>query len=150
MLISLNFYFCYNNLLILKIIYIKGMKENGKQERREDIFSKAVRAGKRTYFFDVKETRNGQQYITITESKKRFNQEEGKFYFEKHKIFLYQEDFDKFSDGLKTVIDFIETGVVPDEDVENHENEDELQASSSVDVNFEDLGNEEVKEETKE
>jgi phosphomannomutase len=118
------------------------MKENGKQERREDIFSKAVRAGKRTYFFDVKETRNGQRYITITESKKRFNQDEGKFYFEKHKIFLYKEDFDKFSDGLKTVIDFIETGVVPEEEVaETHETDDELK--STVDVSFEDLGNEE-------
>ena len=123
---------------------VNRMKENGNQERREDIFSKAVRAGKRTYFFDVKETRNGQQYLTITESKKRFNQEEGKFYFEKHKIFLYREDFEKFSDGLKTVIDFIETGVVPEEEVaeENHENGDsELKAS--VDVNFEDLGNDE-------
>ncbi len=119
------------------------MKENGNQERREDIFSKAVRAGKRTYFFDVKETRNGQKYITITESKKRFNQEEGKFYFEKHKIFLYGEDFEKFSDGLKTVIDFIETGVVPEEEVaeEKHEADDELK--SSVDVNFEDLGKDE-------
>ena len=119
------------------------MKENGNQERREDIFSKAVRAGKRTYFFDVKETRNGQKYITITESKKRFNQEEGKFYFEKHKIFLYGEDFEKFSDGLKTVIDFIETGEVPEEEVaeEKHDADDELK--SSVDVNFEDLGKDE-------
>ncbi len=120
------------------------MKENGKQERREDIFSKAVRAGKRTYFFDVKETRNGQKYITITESKKRFNQEEGKFYFEKHKIFLYREDFEKFTDGLKTVVDFIETGVVPEEEVaETHNSGDELAASASVDVSFEDLGNDE-------
>ncbi len=122
------------------------MKENGKQERREDIFSKAVRAGKRTYFFDVKETRNGQRYITITESKKRFNQEDGKFFFEKHKIFLYREDFEKFADGLKTVVDFIETGVVPEEEVKENEQAGETstdELSGSVDVSFEDLGNEE-------
>jgi len=119
------------------------MKENGNQERREDIFSKAVRAGKRTYFFDVKETRNGQKYITITESKKRFNQEEGKFYFEKHKIFLYGEDFEKFSNGLKTVIDFIETGIVPEEEVAEEKQETDDELKSSVDVSFEDLGKDE-------
>jgi phosphomannomutase len=126
------------------------MKENGKSERREDIFSKAVRAGKRTYFFDVKETRNGQKYITITESKKRFNQDEGKFYFEKHKIFLYKEDFEKFTDGLKTVVDFIETGVVPEEENEETQAADaDDSLNSTVDVSFEDLGND-TEEETKE
>jgi hypothetical protein len=120
------------------------MKENGKQERKEDIFSKAVRAGKRTYFFDVKETRNGQQYLTITESKKRFNQEDGKFFFEKHKIFLYKEDFEKFSNGLKTVIDFIETGKIPEEDTLVEGTDSEL--NHSVDVSFEDLTDETEKE----
>ncbi len=73
---------------------------------REEIFSKSVRAGKRTYFFDVKTTRRNDYYLTLTESKKRFNRD-GRFYFEKHKIFLYKEDFEKFSDGLKEVIDYI-------------------------------------------
>jgi hypothetical protein len=73
---------------------------------RDEIFSKSVRAGKRTYFFDVKSTRGGDLYLTITESKKRF-QDDGNFYFEKHKLFLYKEDFDKFSDGLTEVIDKI-------------------------------------------
>ncbi len=74
---------------------------------REEIFSKAVRAGKRTYFFDVKATRRNEYYLTLTESKKRFSKE-GQAFFEKHKIFLYREDFDKFLDGLKEVLDFIQ------------------------------------------
>jgi hypothetical protein len=76
------------------------------QNEREEIFSKAVRAGKRTYFFDVKATKRNDYYLTLTESKKRFNRD-GRFYFEKHKIFLYKEDFDKFSDGLMEAIEFI-------------------------------------------
>ncbi|HAH22687.1 MAG TPA: DNA-binding protein, partial [Prolixibacteraceae bacterium] len=71
------------------------------------IYSKAVRAGKRTYFFDVKSTRRDEFYLTITESKKRFEQD-GNFHFEKHKIFLYREDFEKFVDGLQEVISYID------------------------------------------
>ena len=73
---------------------------------REEIFSKSVRAGKRTYFFDVKTTRRNDYYLTLTESKKRFNRD-GRFYFEKHKIFLYKEDFDKFIEGLTETISYI-------------------------------------------
>lgn len=73
---------------------------------REEIHSKAVRAGKRTYFFDVKATRRNDYYLTITESKKRFNRD-GKFFYEKHKLFLYKEDFDKFADSLNEIISFI-------------------------------------------
>ncbi len=73
---------------------------------REEIHSKAVRAGKRTYFFDVKATRRNDYYLTITESKKRFNRD-GKFFYEKHKLFLYKEDFDKFADSLTEIIEFI-------------------------------------------
>ncbi len=72
----------------------------------QEIFSKVVRAGKRTYFFDVKSTRNDEYYLTITESKKRFD-ENGKFHFEKHKLFLYKEDFEKFAENLQEVVDFI-------------------------------------------
>ncbi len=74
---------------------------------REEIYSVSVRAGKRTYFFDVKSTRRDEFYLTITESKKRFDQD-GSFHFEKHKIFLYKEDFEKFVDGLQEVITFID------------------------------------------
>jgi hypothetical protein len=79
-------------------------KDNGKD--REDIFSKSVRAGKRTYFFDVKSTKQNEFYLTITESKKRFG-EDGNSHFEKHKIFLYKEDFEKFAEGLGEVIAYI-------------------------------------------
>ena len=80
--------------------------EEGVRTEREEIFSKSVRAGKRTYFFDVKTTRRNDYYLTLTESKKRFNRD-GRFYFEKHKIFLYKEDFEKFTDGLAEVIEYI-------------------------------------------
>ncbi|MFD1768158.1 DUF3276 family protein [Sphingobacterium suaedae] len=72
-------------------------------KEREEVFSKKVRAGKRTYFFDVKATRSNDYYVTITESKKRF--EDGQFI--KHKIFLYKEDFEKFAEGLTDVVDYI-------------------------------------------
>ncbi len=72
---------------------------------RDDIFSKAVRAGKRTYFFDVKSTRGNDLYLTITESKKHFKN--GEPAYEKHKLFLYKEDFEKFRDGLTEAIDRI-------------------------------------------
>lgn len=86
----------------------EGTEKNENQERtvREEIFSRAVRAGKRTYFFDVKATRRNEYYLTITESKKRFSKE-GQAFFEKHKIFLYREDFDKFLNGLTDVLDFV-------------------------------------------
>ena len=77
------------------------------KDEAEDVFSKPVRAGKRTYFFDVKSTRGqNDYYLTITESKRRQNPD-GTFTFDKHKIFLYKEDFEKFKDGLDEVIKYI-------------------------------------------
>ena len=76
------------------------------QPEREEIYSVPVRAGKRTYFFDVKSTRGDDLYLTITESKKRFK-DDGTFFYEKHKIFLYKEDFEKFSEGLNDAVSFI-------------------------------------------
>ena len=83
-----------------------GKKEEFVKKNREDIYSNAVRAGKRTYFFDAKATRNEDYYLTITESKKRYDKE-GNYTFEKHKIFLYKEDFDKFSEGLMEAIEIL-------------------------------------------
>jgi hypothetical protein len=82
-----------------------------KEERtvKEEIFTKVVRAGKRTYFFDVKATRKDDYYLTITESKKRLGKE-GKVFYEKHKIFLYKEDFEKFTDGLNDAVGYIGNG----------------------------------------
>ena len=84
----------------------KEKKEGMETSEREEIFSQAVRAGKRTYFFDVKATRRNDYYLTITESKKRYHKD-GRFFYEKHKVFLYKEDFDKFADGLTESIQFI-------------------------------------------
>jgi hypothetical protein len=75
-------------------------------QEQEDIFSKVVRAGRRTYFFDVRSTKADDYYLTITESKK-FTNDDGSFHFKKHKIYLYKEDFTEFSDTLKEVTDFI-------------------------------------------
>lgn len=77
-----------------------------KKEDNEEIYSKVVRAGRRTYFFDVKPTRGDDYYITITESRRK-QDGEGEFSFEKHKIFLYKEDFQKFADGLLGTVGFI-------------------------------------------
>jgi hypothetical protein len=115
------------------------MEENEKHERkeREEIYSKAVRAGKRTYFFDVKATRMDDKYLTITESKRRFNNEQGKFIYEKHKIFLYKEDFEKFIKGLSGVVRFIETGELPEPEPEDTHAEE----SHFSNLEFEDLEN---------
>ncbi len=118
------------------------MEGQEKPKRREDIFSKAVRAGKRTYFFDVKATRNDQYYLTITESKRRFQNEEGKFFYEKHKIFLYREDFEKFVRGLDAAIRFIETGEVPEEDVAPVAQPSAEETKADIDLSFDDLGKE--------
>lgn len=72
------------------------------RENQKEIYSKVVRAGKRTYFFDIKATKANDLYLTVTESKK--TNEFGRENFEKHKIFLYKEDFDKFQEGLEDVI----------------------------------------------
>lgn len=74
----------------------------------QDLYSNSVRAGKRTYFFDVKSTRDGSYYLIVTESKK-VTRPNGDFNFEKHKIFLYKEDFEKFTEGLGNALRFIET-----------------------------------------
>jgi hypothetical protein len=81
---------------------------------REELFSKRIRAGKRTYFFDVKSTRSQDYYITITESRR--HQKEDGFVYEKHKMFLYKEDFDKFVEGLNEVVNHVKTELMPDVD----------------------------------
>ena len=83
------------------------MAEFDHHDDRKEIFSKAVKAGKRTYFFDVKATKSDDYYLTITESKKRFDQNGEKAFYEKHKIFLYKEDFDKFMEGLTEAVEHI-------------------------------------------
>ncbi len=111
------------------------------QTDREEIYSKPVRAGKRTYFFDVKSTKAEDLYLTITESKKKFR-DDGTFFYEKHKIFLYKEDFEKFTDGLNDAVGFISVNNTSSNN--NHSNSEEPSSENTsvwTDVNFDDLGN---------
>ncbi|MAV00792.1 MAG: DNA-binding protein [Flavobacteriaceae bacterium] len=73
---------------------------------REEIFSKTMRAGRRTYFFDVRSTKAGDYYLTLTESKK-FTNDDGSFHYKKHKIYLYKEDFSEFNSNLQEMTDYI-------------------------------------------
>ena len=80
--------------------------ENNEMRDREEIFSKVLRAGRRTYFFDVRSTRGGDYYLTLTESKK-FTNDDGSFHYKKHKIYLYKEDFSEFSTILNEMTDYV-------------------------------------------
>lgn len=91
------------------------------QKDRNEIFSKRVRAGKRTYFFDVKATRSNDYYLTITESKRKYK-EDG-FTYEKHKIFLYKEDFAKFVNALSETVDHVKEELMPEVDFDQFESE---------------------------
>ena len=100
------------------------------RENAEDVYSKPVRAGKRTYFFDVKATKGGNDhYLTITESKRR-TERDGSFTYDKHKIFLYKEDFEKFAEGLQEAIAFIK---------ENYLTDEAGQPAPAEDVSFDEL-----------
>ena len=113
--------------------------------QKEEIFTKVVRAGKRTYFFDVKATRKEDYYLTITESKKRLGKE-GKVFYEKHKIFLYKEDFEKFTEGLKGAVTYIgngkddlKTSLLSNEEKSIEINEKDS-AEEFTNIEFDDLG----------
>ena len=117
--------------------------ENQNEFSAEEIFSKALRAGRRTYFFDVRETKAGDYYLTITESKK-FTNEDGTFYYKKHKIYLYKEDFVEFKNSLNETCNFIidEKGseVISekhDKDFDSKKEKDEEESSDSENTNEE-------------
>ena len=96
------------------------MAYENNDKRMESVYSKRIRAGKRrTYFFDVRATRGNDYYITITESRKKFN-EDG---YDRHKIFLYKEDFNKFLKALTEAVDYVKTDLMPDFDFDayNHD-----------------------------
>ena len=96
------------------------MAYENNDKKMESVYSKRIRAGKRrTYFFDVRETRGSDYYLTITESRKRFDSDG----YDRHKIFLYKEDFNKFYKGLGEAIDHVKTELMPDFDFDafNHE-----------------------------
>ena len=104
------------------------MEGNNENDRKE-IFSERVRAGKRTYFFDIKATRSNDYYLTITESKRRFK-DDG-YTYEKHKIFLYKEDFNKFIKALNSSVNHVKEELLPEVDFEKFDEENKEQAPSS-------------------
>ncbi|RRQ49104.1 DUF3276 family protein [Maribacter algicola] len=117
---------------------------------QEEIHSKVLRAGRRTYFFDVRSTKAGDYYLTITESKK-FTHDDGSFHYKKHKIYLYKEDFDAFKENVEEMMDFIidEKGqeVISErhqkdfkkEDEETSDASDSNASGSFTDVSFDDI-----------
>jgi len=111
------------------------MENYEREKTRDEVFSKAVKAGKRTYFFDVKATKKNELYLTITESKKHF-EEDGTAKFEKHKIFLYREDFTKFKESLEETFDYIYTHSDYNQDSGNHSDSSSKHFSN---ISFEDL-----------
>jgi len=130
------------------------MSDQGMMDK-EEIFSKVLRAGRRTYFFDVRGTKAGDYYLTITESKK-FTNDDGSFHYKKHKIYLYKEDFSEFNEILNEMTDYIinEKGdeVISErhqkdfkkednysEDLETEEETIEKSSGSFTDINFEDI-----------
>ena len=99
------------------------MEEQKDYDKNDEIYSKRVRAGKRTYFFDVKSTRSNDYYLTITESKRKFK-EDGTHFYEKHKIFLYKEDFNKFMGALNGSLNYVKEELMPDFDFSQFDTDD--------------------------
>jgi hypothetical protein len=100
------------------------------REEQEKIFSKRIKAGKRTYFFDVRATRSNDYYLTVTESR-RF-QKDGEFVFEKSKLFIYKEDFDKVLEALQETVNYIKSELMPHVDFEQFKNTDEDYAEKQI------------------
>lgn len=120
---------------------------------QEEIYSKVLRAGRRTYFFDVRSTKAGDYYLTVTESKK-FTNDDGSFHYKKHKIYLYKEDFDSFQELMSEMMGFIidakGSEVISERHQKNFKKEDEddedgdkpdkpSRGSSFIDLDFEDI-----------
>ena len=120
---------------------------NNNERDQEEIFSKVLRAGRRTYFFDVRETKASDYYLTITESKK-FTNDDGTFHYKKHKIYLYKEDFNDFSSILTEMVDFIikERGeeVISERHQKDYQKEKNLGSVKVSENNFTDLKFEDI------
>ena len=146
------FYTCHLNQLL------KCMSESENRSNRDVVFSKRIKAGKRVYFFDVKSTRGNDLYLTITESKRRPGESDDRPIFEKHKLFVYREDFDKFSDGFHEALDYIKNnptermlnpaynhhhnGMSTEHEVSDDHgmSEEKEEKSTFTDIDFDDLG----------
>ena len=120
---------------------------NNNEKNQEEIFSKVLRAGRRTYFFDVRETKASDYYLTITESKK-FTNDDGTFHYKKHKIYLYKEDFSDFSLILAEMVDFIikERGeeVISERHQKNYHKDKNLDSAGVSENNFTDFNFEDI------
>ena len=110
-------------------MYSEDFERSRSLERNaEDVYSKPVRAGKRTYFFDVKSTKgNNDFYLTITESKRRLERD-GSFTYDKHKIFLYKEDFEKFQEGLQEAVRYIMHDLLHDAPIRQYPSREEQES----------------------
>ncbi|MBC7827315.1 MAG: DUF3276 family protein [Chitinophagaceae bacterium] len=107
------------------------MAYENNDKRMESVYSKRIRAGKRrTYFFDVRATRGNDYYITITESRKKFN-EDG---YDRHKIFLYKEDFNKFLKALTEAVDYVKTDLMPDFDFDAYNHDQVAESEIETDI----------------
>ncbi len=113
------------------------MSEHNMLEK-DEIYSKVLRAGRRTYFFDVRETKAGDYYITITESKK-FTEDDGSFHFKKHKIYLYKEDFVAFTDILADMTDYVVNSKGEEVISERHQKDFKRESSDASDKSFTDI-----------
>tara|TARA_B100000524_G_scaffold36031_1_gene17716 strand:+ start:1091 stop:1453 length:363 start_codon:yes stop_codon:yes gene_type:complete len=118
---------------------------------REEIFSKVLRAGRRTYFFDVRSTKAGDYYLTLTESKK-FTNEDGSFHYKKHKIYLYKEDFNEFSSILSEMTEYVisekgeeviserhQKDFKKEEDKESNDEKDDQSSDEQVEAKIDDI-----------
>jgi hypothetical protein len=137
----------------MKSINLNSTMNNNGMMEKEEIFSKVLRAGRRTYFFDVRATKADDYYLTITESKK-FTNDDGSFHYKKHKIYIYKEDFSEFKEILTEMTDYIINEKGDEVISERHQkdfkkeysdetstaNEDELKTPESfTDIDFEDI-----------
>ncbi|PLX02085.1 MAG: DNA-binding protein [Marinilabiliales bacterium] len=123
------------------------MKELGNIDRKNHVYSRVIKTNYRTYFLDVRVTKRGQNYLTLTESKKKFDQNSGKMTYEKHKVFLYKEDFDEFAEAFADVVKYAKENEHEHEEYQEQISEDStettpIEKSSGIDINFEDLGKE--------
>ena len=121
MIFQIPYYLCH---LLFQLINLnenfKTVAYENNDKKQDSVYSKRIKAGKRrTYFFDVRETRGNDYYLTITESRKRFDSDG----YDRHKIFLYKEDFNKFIKGLTEAVDYVKTDLMPDFDFDafNHD-----------------------------
>jgi hypothetical protein len=106
--------------------------EDNNEKGRDEIYSERVKAGKRTYFFDVKATRSNDYYLTITESKRK-PKDDG-FFYEKHKIFLYKEDFNKFVNALNSTVNHVKDELMPEVDFTQFDRDNDEHEVANADV----------------